>query len=63
MSLQSLKANIFMKVLQKKSTVSVNIGSGNGLVPEISDNGLVPSDIKPFPESLLTQISVAIWRH
>ena len=28
---------------------SVNIGSGNGL--------------KPLPEPMLTQISVAIWRH
>ena len=33
---------------------SVNIGSGNGLV--LPDN-------KPLPESMLTQICVAIWRH
>ena len=33
---------------------SVNIGSGNGLVP---------SHNKPLPEPMLTQISVAIWRH
>ena len=33
---------------------SVDIGSGNGLVP---------SGNKPLPESMLTQISVAIWRH
>ena len=33
---------------------SVNIGSGNGLVP---------SDNKPLPEPMLTRISVAIWRH
>ena len=33
---------------------SVNIGSGNGLVP---------SGNKPLPEPMLTQISVAIWRH
>ena len=32
----------------------VNIGSGNGLVP---------SGKKPLPEPMLTQISVAIWRH
>ena len=32
---------------------SVNIGSGNGLVP---------SGNKPLPEPMLTQISVAIWR-
>ena len=32
----------------------VNIGSGNGLVP---------SGNKPLPEPMLTQISVAIWRH
>ena len=31
---------------------SVNIGSGNGLVP---------SGNKPLPEPMLTQISVAIW--
>ena len=35
-----------------KSTV--NIGSGNGLVP---------SGNKPLPEPMLTQISVAKWRH
>ena len=33
---------------------SVNIGSGNGLVP---------SGNKPLPESMLTQISDVIWRH
>ena len=33
---------------------SVNIGSGNGLVP---------SGNKPLPEPMLNQISVAIWRH
>ena len=33
---------------------SVNIGSGNGLVP---------SGNKPLPEPMLTQINVAIWRH
>ena len=33
---------------------SVNIGSGNGLVP---------SGNKPLPEPMLTQISVAIWHH
>ena len=33
---------------------SVNIGSGNGLVP---------SGTKPLPEPMLTQISVAIWCH
>ena len=33
---------------------SVNIASGNGLVP---------SDNKPLPEQMLTQISVAIWCH
>ena len=33
---------------------SVNIGSGNGLVPD---------GTKPLPEPALTQISVAIWRH
>ena len=33
---------------------SVNIGSGNGLVP---------SGNKPLPEPMLTQISVAILRH
>ena len=33
---------------------SVNIGSVNGLVP---------SGNKPLPEPMLTQISVAIWRH
>ena len=33
---------------------SVNIGSGNGLVP---------SGNKPLPGPMLTQISVAIWRH
>ena len=33
---------------------SVNIGSGNGLVP---------SGNKPLPEPMLTQISVTIWRH
>ena len=32
----------------------VNIGSGNGLVP---------SGNKPLPEPMMTQISVAIWRH
>ena len=32
----------------------VNIGLGNGLVP---------SGNKPLPEPMLTQISVAIWRH
>ena len=32
----------------------VNIGSGNGLVP---------SGNKPLPESLLTQIYDALWRH
>ena len=32
----------------------VNIGSGNGLVP---------SGHKPLREPMLTQISVAIWRH
>ena len=34
--------------------LSVNIGLGNGLVP---------SGNKPLPEPMLTQISVAIWRH
>ena len=33
---------------------SVNIGSGSGLVP---------SGNKPLPESMLTQISAAIWCH
>ena len=33
---------------------SVNIGSGNGLVP---------SGNKPLPEPMLTQISVTIWCH
>ena len=33
---------------------SVNIGSGNGLVP---------SGTKPLPEPVLTQISIAIWHH
>ena len=33
---------------------SVNIGSGNGLVP---------SGNKPLPEPMVTQICVAIWRH
>ena len=33
---------------------SVNIGSGNGLVP---------SGNKLLPEPMLTQISVAMWRH
>ena len=33
---------------------SVNIGSGNGLVP---------SGTKPLPEPVLTQIYVAIWHH
>ena len=33
---------------------SVNIGSGNGLVP---------SGNKPLPEPVLTKISNAIWRH
>ena len=33
---------------------SVNIDSGNGLVP---------SGNKPLPEPMLTQISVTIWRH
>ena len=33
---------------------SINIGSGNGLVP---------SGNKPLPEPMLTQIYVAIWRH
>ena len=33
---------------------SVKIGSGNGLVS---------SGNKPLPEPMLTQISVAIWRH
>ena len=33
---------------------SVNIGSGDGLVP---------SGNKPLPEPMLTQISVAIWCH
>ena len=33
---------------------SVNIGSGNGLVP---------SGNKPLPEPMLTQISVDIWCH
>ena len=33
---------------------SVNIGSGNGLVP---------SGNKPLPEPMLTQISVAAWHH
>ena len=33
---------------------SVNIGSGNGLVP---------SGNKPLPEPLLTKICVAIWHH
>ena len=33
---------------------SVNIGSGDGLVP---------SGKKPLPESMLTEISVAVWRH
>ena len=33
---------------------SVNIGSGNGLVP---------SGNKPLPEPMLTHIFVAIWRH
>ena len=33
---------------------SVNIGSGNGLVP---------SGNKPLPEPMLTQISVSTWRH
>ena len=33
---------------------SVNIGSGNGLVP---------SGNKPLPEPMLTQTSVAIWHH
>ena len=33
---------------------SVNIGSGNGLVP---------SGNKPLPEPILTQISDTIWRH
>ena len=28
-----------------------------------SGNGLVPSGNKPLPEPMLTQISVAIWRH
>ena len=32
----------------------INISSGNGLVP---------SGNKPLPEPMLTQISVAIWRH
>ena len=32
----------------------VNIGSGNYLVP---------SGTKPLPEPILTEISVAIWRH
>ena len=32
----------------------VNIGSGNGMVP---------SDNKPLPEPMLTQIYVAIWHH
>ena len=34
--------------------LSVNTGSGNGLVP---------SGNKPLPEPMLTKISVAIWRH
>ena len=34
--------------------VFVNIDSGNGLVP---------SGNKPLPESVLTQISAAIWCH
>ena len=33
---------------------SVNMGSGNGLVP---------SGNKPLPEPMLTQIYVAVWRH
>ena len=28
-----------------------------------SGNGLVSSDNKPLPEPMLTQISVALWRH
>ena len=34
--------------------LSVNIGSGNGLVP---------SGNKPLPELMLTQIHATIWRH
>ena len=33
---------------------SVNIGSGNGLVP---------SGNKPLPEPTLSKIPVAVWRH
>ena len=33
---------------------SVNIGSGNGLVP---------AGNKPLPEQILTEIYVAIWHH
>ena len=32
----------------------VNIGSGNGLLPD---------GTKPLPEPVLTKISNAIWRH
>ena len=37
--------------------------SGIHLMALTSGNGLVPSGIKPLPEPMLTQISVAIWRH
>ena len=35
-------------------TISVNIGSGDGLVP---------SGTKPLHEPMVTQFYVAIWRH
>ena len=40
--------------LRMNAQVSVNTGSGNGLVP---------SGNKPLPEPMLTQIYVTIWHH